>query len=393
MSKVRRSGNEESQSSSNFDETSSTNLHILQKTETDVEDGQLLTTNPDPIEKNEPLDSDNSTTKETKTGNDSVVSRKGLYVLALLAFQNSGKNLLMRFVMIDKPDFLLSTAVIVVELLKLVFSAAFVIFYQKDSVSSIYKFIFKDDRRNSLLLAVPASCYIVQMTLEYIAFANIDPASFSVLVQMKVLFTALFFKIVLGKKLKKKQMLSLIILTVGVMLCNLSKKDDSSEVAGDKFTGILATFGIAVSSGFASVYTEKVIKSASAQSSTKTKEQYSLAHMQCQLAVVSLFILGFYALIQDSEAILKGGFFQNFNGPAFFSCLNSSVGGLIVATVLKYADSVLKGYATAVSVVLTGVLSSHLFGTDLSMLFGMGMINVVVSVLLYNSSGLDDYLC
>ena len=61
--------------------------------------------------------------------------------------------------------------------------------------------------------------------------------------------------------------------------------------------------------------------------------------------------------------------------------------------VLKYADSVLKGYATAVSVVLTGVLSSHLFGTDLSMLFGMGMINVVVSVLLYNSSGLDDYLC
>ena len=60
-----------------------------------------------------------------------------------------------------------------------------------------------------------------------------------------------------------------------------------------------------MSSGFASVYTEKVIKSSRAQNSAKTKEQYSLAHMQCQLAIVSLFILGFYALIEDSEAILK----------------------------------------------------------------------------------------
>ena len=60
-----------------------------------------------------------------------------------------------------------------------------------------------------------------------------------------------------------------------------------------------------MSSGFASVYTEKVIKSARSQSSVKAKEQYSLAHMQCQLAVVSLFILGFYVLIKDAEIILK----------------------------------------------------------------------------------------
>jgi len=34
-----------------------------------------------------------------------------------------------------------------------------------------------------------------------------------------------------------------------------------------------------------------------------------------------------------------------------------------VAGVLKYADAVLKGYATAVSVMLTGVLSSIFFST------------------------------
>ena len=33
---------------------------------------------------------------------------------------------------------------------------------------------------------------------------------------------------------------------------------------------------------------------------------------------------------------------------------SSALGGLIVSAVLKYADSVLKGYATAASVILTG---------------------------------------
>ena len=111
---------------------------------------------------------------------------------------------------------------------------------------------------------------------------------------------------------------------------------------------ILILLGIACSSGFASVFTEKVIKSAKS-SDDKHKDaekRYGLAHMQAQLAIVSLVLLGVYAIVEDLEEISTLGFFHNFSGPAFISCLNSAVGGLIVASVLKYADSVLKGYAT-----------------------------------------------
>lgn len=325
--------------------------------------------------------------------NSPLVSNTAVGVLALLACQNSFKNLLMRFVMTEKPEFLLSTAVLVVEALKLFFSTAYVVVYEKQSIGSIFKFIFTVDRNNSLLLFIPASCYILQMTLEYVAFANIDAATFSVLVQTKMLFTAVFFWTVLGKKLMKKQMLSLVILTVGVMLCNMKVGVNEEQIDGKRIKGISATVGIAISSGFASVYTEKVIKKARKNNKSTEKKQYGLAYMQCQLAVVSLFILGMYAMIMDSKKILEKGLFQNFNGLALCSCMNSAVGGLIVAGVLKYANSVLKGYATAVSVVITGVFSAQLFGTHLSVLFGMGMINVVISVLLYNLGGLDDFLC
>jgi solute carrier family 35 (UDP-sugar transporter), member A1/2/3 len=75
------------------------------------------------------------------------------------------------------------------------------------------------------------------------------------------------------------------------------------------------------------------------------------------------------------------------------SIIMSALGGLIVASVLKYADSVLKGYATAMSVILTGMLSMVLFGTSLGAIYFMGIVNVVTAVLLYNGKDLDMYVC
>lgn len=55
----------------------------------------------------------------------------------------------------------------------------------------------------------------------------------------------------------------------------------------------------------------------------------------------------------------------------------------------------LKGYATACSVVLTGILSMLLFGTELNTVYFLGIINVVIAVLLYNGNkdAMDSYMC
>jgi UDP-sugar transporter A1/2/3 len=108
---------------------------------------------------------------------------------------------------------------------------------------------------------------------------------------------------------------------------------------------------------------------------------------------MSLVTIGVYACLMDFRQIVDYGLFHNFNGGACLTVLNSALGGLIVAGVLKYADSVLKGYATAISVIMTGVLSMVLFGTELHAVYFLGIVNVVVAVLLYNGKNLDHYLC
>jgi len=73
--------------------------------------------------------------------------------------------------------------------------------------------------------------------------------------------------------------------------------------------------------------------------------------------------------------------------------LEDVVGGLIVASVLKYANSILKGYATALSVVLTGILSMFIFGTELDANYLIGVVNVITAIILYNGRGLGEYAC
>lgn len=152
--------------------------------------------------------------------------------------------------------------------------------------------------------------------------------------------------------------------------------------------------GIAVSSGFASVYTEKVIKSHKKSLSADSAAQPpSLAYTQVQLAFMSLVAIGAYAMLMDFHAIVEYGLFHNFTFGAVLTVLMSALGGLTVAAVLKFADSILKGYATALSVILTGILSMYLFGTKLNIIYYMGVINVIIAVLLYNGKDLDRMMC
>jgi UDP-sugar transporter A1/2/3 len=322
---------------------------------------------------------------ENKSPN-SAISTNGLKVLILLAVQNCSKNLLLRFVMKEHPKFLTSAAVLGVETVKLVLSLLYIAFVEKKPLSSAVEFV-KQDKRNTILMAVPATLYSIQMTLEYIALNHLDASVFSVLVQTKLLATAGCAVIILRKKIKKVQMISLVLLTVGVMLCNMKDGASSGELDAEMDTtkGIVATLSIAACSGFASVYTEKVIKAKrkindelpNSQSGPSKRDQYGLAYTQVQLAFVSLIIMGLYCVTVELDVIIEKGLWHGFNGPAFVSIFVSAIGGLIVAAVLKFADAVLKGYATAISVILTGVLSMLLFGTHLNILYFLGIGNVV----------------
>ena len=60
-------------------------------------------------------------------------------------------------------------------------------------------------------------------------------------------------------------------------------------------------------------------------------------------------------------------------------------GGLLVAVVVKYADNLLKGFATSIAIILSCIVSIILFDFHLTPQFSIGTLLVLGSIFLYQS--------
>lgn len=79
----------------------------------------------------------------------------------------------------------------------------------------------------------------------------------------------------------------------------------------------------------------------------------TLAMRNLQLAVVSLpfSLVGMLFPDYDRHRILSRGVLDRFDWLAWTVVVNQAVGGLLIAAVVKHADSVAKGFATSIAVI------------------------------------------
>ena len=107
-----------------------------------------------------------------------------------------------------------------------------------------------------------------------------------------------------------------------------------------------------------------------------------------QLGLVSLLLgLGSVAVL-DGEAVLRDGFFQGYTWLTGFVVLQVSLGGMLVALVMKYADNVVKGFATSLSIVLSSLVSWFIpsFHFAPTAMFTLGSTLVITATVLYSST-------
>ena len=249
--------------------------------------------------------------------------------------------------------------------------------------------------KETLLLGVPAMLYTVQNNLLIVALKNLDAATYQVTYQLKILTTAVFSVILLNKKLTARQWISLVLLTFGVALVQLPSHDKMREVidpdklpenppniikAGlfvqDHFVGLVAVLISCFSSGFAGVFYEKQLKASA---------QPSIILRNLQLGVFSVLLAGLAVIQQDYHIVREKGLFYGFTPLVWTIVVIQAIGGLVVAATIKYADNILKGFATSISILLSSMLS-WLVLDDLrpSGFFLPGTILVLSSTFLYS---------
>jgi UDP-sugar transporter A1/2/3 len=318
--------------------------------------------------------------------------------LLLLVGQMVGLVLLMRYSRTrhsnnneDDDMYLASTAVFMMEILKFCICTGVVFYQGKCSLKALrlelYTHIWASPY-DLMKLAVPSFLYTVQNNLLYLALSNLDAATYQVLYQLKILTTAIFSATMLGRKFSTIKWISLIVLTCGVAIVEISGSNDHSSSGGknnnsdgdndqnNRLVGLIAVLCAACTSGFSGVYFEKILKGS----------EVTLWIRNIQMGIFSIAIAFLTAMIQDSTQISQKGFFVGYSPIVLTVITVQAVGGLIVAVVVKYADNVLKVFATSFSILLSCVISALAFDFRPNKSFLLGASLVLLSTIMYSSN-------
>ena len=193
--------------------------------------------------------------------------------------------------------------------------------------------------------------------------------------QLKILTTAIFSVFMLQKSLSRIQWGSLLMLFIGVTLVQLkvASSNETDKENENQVVGLAAVIISCLSSGFAGVYVEKMIKGSSA----------SLWLRNIQLSLFGFLTAVLGMIVNDGAAVSSIGFFYGYNFLVFFVVCQQAIGGIIVSLVMKYADNILKGFSTSLSIIISCVVSVFLFSYVITMNFIIGCTLVIIAIYLY----------
>ncbi|KAK9511751.1 hypothetical protein O3M35_000354 [Rhynocoris fuscipes] len=299
--------------------------------------------------------------------------------LVTLTLQNAILGLSMRYARTrDGPMFLSSTAVVMSEFVKLI-TCLYLVYLENKSINnwltSLNNIVIKQPW-DTLKVSIPSFVYIIQNNLLYVSASHLDAATYQVTYQLKILTTAMFAVLMLKKKLHKFQWTALVVLVFGVAMVQLSGSEGKAPPTGqNKLIGFSAALGACALSGFAGIYFEMILKGGG---------DISVWMRNVQLSFLSLPFGLITCLVSDGPQLSKQGFFYGYDLFVMYLIVLQAGGGLIVALVVKYADNILKGFATSLAIVISCVSSMYFFDFKINLTFIAGATLVITSIFLYS---------
>ena len=307
----------------------------------------------------------------------------GYVSLLVLVIQNATLVLMTRWSRAQRegPMYKASTMVILAEILKFIVSA--VMMYREHSQSGTSLIAFREKLYHvvfcleTVRLAIPAALFTFQNYLIFISLSNLDAMTFQILSQIKLLLAAVFSVWLLGRYLTCVQWSSVVLLTFGIVLSTQGKGGServSSTAKQNNALGVISCVASGVSSAFASVYFEKILKGSPP----------SIAVRNIQLGIFSLVFAAVSILVIDGIPGQTFSFFAGYTASTWVLVTVHAGGGILVAVVVKYADNILKGFATGVAIIVSGLYASLAWGFAPTPHFIAGSLVVTIGTCVYN---------
>ncbi|RLN21402.1 hypothetical protein BBJ28_00023218 [Nothophytophthora sp. Chile5] len=244
--------------------------------------------------------------------------------------------------------------------------------------------------REALLYAVPALLSTLENNLAYLILRFLDAATVSVLWNLKVLLTAVLFRLVLKHPLSELHALAIALLVLGVLTSQSDRARGPEGAATDSSgngSGSSEADDKQRAAGVALVLLAVTLSSCSsvfAEWTLKRLAHWPFLWQNAQLYSFGVLFNGVGVLLVDGEAVRSLGFFHGYSGWTAAVVAVNCVAGLAMTCILKYLDNMACVYSHAMAMMLTTLASVLFFAFSPSLEFACGLGVLVISVYLYH---------
>lgn len=232
------------------------------------------------------------------------------------------------------------------------------------------------DARHVALFIVPSIIYMFHNNVQFFFLKYVDPATYQILGNLKIVTTGLLLRLALRRYLSRMQWMALLLLMAGAATSQINTDCSKGTAQGVLHAPVMGyVFGVvsALLSALGAVYTEWVLK-----------KNNDTLYWQNTL------LYGFGALfnginLYHSKMQSGGGWdiFRGYSPVTWLVVANLAFSGLLVSWVMKFADSIVKVYATSLAMLLTTLASIAFFSLTPTLQMGLGIVVASCSVVLY----------
>ncbi|NXX57747.1 S35A4 protein, partial [Scopus umbretta] len=291
----------------------------------------------------------------------------GLMLVLSVAIYGSHAPLLTLCKVDGMIPFSSTSVVVLVELTKLVFSLLFLLTCNQELLGVTVSWRHVTPFALSALLYAANNNLVVHMQL------FMDPSTYQVLSNLKIVSTALLYSLFLRQRLSMRKWLALFLLVAAGVSYSCGGLQDpgahSKMQLHITLVGLLLISVYCLISGLSAVYTEAILKTQALP--------LSLQNLFLYFFGVLLNLIGYFWSSAES------GFLEGFSSWVLLIVVSQALNGLIMSVVMKHSSNITRLFVISCSILVNAFLSVTLFNLQLTVLFFIAVSCIGLAVHLY----------
>jgi UDP-sugar transporter A1/2/3 len=220
------------------------------------------------------------------------------------------------------------------------------------------------------ITAFIALMYSVQNVLYFPALSNLSAASYQILSQSKVIFTAVFMYVWMKTVIGVRRWIALLLLIFGSVLVQVSESNSAS--GGNALYGGGLTILSAFLASVANVWYEKLLKTAG--------ENMWVRNLEITFMCTAWLVVFKFPEFSEGDGVLS---LRGFTPAVWMVVALKAMNCILVPAALKYTDNLSYQYTKPASIVLSVIVGAAIAGVPPGWVFLLGALAVLVSMLTY----------